>query len=288
MSDWIEQLERLTRLHKDGALTDAEFTAQKSRLLEGQAAAASAEPAAPAQPAAPVTPGYDDGYDAPAHPRWPLFAGIGAVVAVVIGGAAWFGAGIIPDSGLSQPGAVATASAAGAELATDAATQAPTPVALDGTLAFSSPSLCQAGDTLERVYKKLEAGMDLGSGRGLTVALDAYDEPLPITAKNGKDKDGAETASAEVRFPAETTWHGLKLSRVTTSRFYPPETDGSDTRTVNFLEPPEKVKKVLARLGFGVPVTPDYAPIDSGEGCGGAMQIEKRDGGSALVCTWGC
>lgn len=287
MSDWIEQLERLTRLHKDGALTDAEFAAQKARVLEGQAAA-EAQQADSAQPAAPVAAGYEGGYETSARPRWPLLAGIGAVVAVVIGGAAWFGAGIVPDSGLTQPGAVATASSSGAELATDAATPAPTPVALDGTLAFSSASLCQAGDTLERVYKKLEAGMDLGSGRGLTVALDAYDTPLSITGKNGKDKDGAETASAEVRFPAETSWHGLKLSRITTSRYYPPESDGSDTRTVNFLEPPEKVKKTLARLGFGVPVAPDYAPIDSGEGCGGAMQIEKRDGGSALVCTWGC
>jgi Short C-terminal domain len=283
MSDWIEQLERLTRLHKDGALTDAEFAAQKARLLEGQAAAAQSAPAQ-SQSAAPV---YTDFDEEPARPRWPLFAGIGAVLIAVVAGAAWFGSGIVPDNGLTQPGPVVTASA-GAEVATDAATEAPTPVALDGTLAFSSPSLCQSGDTLERVYKKLEAGMDLGSGRGLTVALDAFDTPLPITAKNGKDKDGAAIASAELRFPAETTWHGLKLSRLTTSRYYPPETDGSDTRTVNFLEPPEKVKKTLARLGFGVPVTPDYAPIDSGEGCGGAMQIETRAGGSALVCTWGC
>lgn len=290
MSDWIEQLERLTRLHKDGALTDEEFALQKARLLEGQAAAAGRETAAaePAPAAMASAPGEGSYYEEPVRPRWPLFAGIGVVVVAVVAGAAWFGSGIVPDSGLTQPGPAATATVAGADVATDAATEAPVPVALDGTLAFASPSLCQAGDTLERVYKKLEAGMDLGSGRGLTVALDAYDTPLPITAKNGKDKDGAETASAELRFPATTTWHGLKLSRITSSRYYPPETDGSDTRTVNFLEPPEKVKRTLARLGFGVPVTPDYAPIDSGEGCGGAMQIEKRDGGSALVCTWGC
>ena len=33
MSDWIDQLERLTRLHQSGALTDAEFEAEKARLL---------------------------------------------------------------------------------------------------------------------------------------------------------------------------------------------------------------------------------------------------------------
>jgi hypothetical protein len=130
--------------------------------------------------------------------------------------------------------------------------------------------------------------MNLGSGRGLTVTLDAFETPLQIAAKSGKDKDGAETANADVRFPAETSWHGLRLSRITASRLYPPESDGSDTRTFNFLEAPDKVRKTLARIGFGVPVAPDYAPIDQGEGCGGSMQIEQRDGGSALVCTWGC
>lgn len=32
-SDRLEQLERLTRLHRDGALTDAEFAAEKARIL---------------------------------------------------------------------------------------------------------------------------------------------------------------------------------------------------------------------------------------------------------------
>ncbi len=277
MSDWIEQLERLTRLHKDGALTDAEFAAQKAKLLDGQSA-----PTAPV----PVEEAYFE--EQPTGSRWPLYGGIAAVVALVIAGAAWFGSGIVPDSQLTQPGAIATAAPAASDLATETGAPEPVPVALDGTLAFSAPSLCQAGDTLERVYKKLEAGMDLGSGSGLTVALDAYDTALQITAKSGKDKDGATTASADVRFPAETTWHGLKLSRITTSRYYPPESDGTDTRTVNFLEAPDKVRKTLVRLGFGVPVAPDYAAIDGGEGCGGSMQIEKRDGGSALVCSWGC
>ncbi|HQA18063.1 MAG TPA: SHOCT domain-containing protein [Novosphingobium sp.] len=294
MSDWIEQLERLTRLHKDGALTDEEFAVQKARLLEAKDAPAQPAPM-PEPPQAPVpsaTPAYtaEPVYEpepAPQKSRVSLFVGLGVVAAGILGAAAWYGSRAVPDDQLVAAGAVASASPSGAELATDAPEPTPTPVALDGSLAFASPSQCQAGDTLEKVYKKLEAGMDLGSGRGLTVALDAFESPLAITAKSGKDKDEVDTASAEIRFPAETTWHGLKLSRVTASRYYPPESDGSDSRTLNFLEPPEKVRKTLARLGFGVPVAPDYAPLEN-EACGGSMQIEKRDGGSALVCTWGC
>jgi hypothetical protein len=291
MSDWIEQLERLTRLHKDGALTDEEFAVQKARVLEGQTAAPpQIEPAQPtAEPAAIEPAALADDYDVPAGPRWPLFAGIAAILAVVIAGAAWFGSGIVPDRELTKTPVLSAPSPAAADFATESSAAEATPVALDGTLAFASPSLCQAGDTLERVYKKLEAGMDLGSGRGLTVALDAYEVPLQITAKSAKDKDGGQSSSAEVRFPEATTWHGLKLSRITTSRFYPPESDSSDTRTFNFLETPDKLRRTLARLGFGVPVAPDYASIEGGEeSCGGSMQIETRAGGSALVCTWGC
>lgn len=279
MSDWIELLERLTRLHKDGALTDAEFAEQKAKLLEG-GDAVSASPA----PADHV----NEMAQEPPRSRGLLFGGLGLGAALVVGAAAWYGSGAVPDSELANGGTAATVAATDAAFATEAPSPTPTPAVIDGTLAFASPSSCDAGETLERVYKKLEAGMDLGSGRGLSVALDAFDSPLAITAKSGTDKDGANTASAEIRFPAETSWHGLKLSRLTTSRYYPPETDGADTRTLNFLEPPEKVKKTLARLGFGAPIAPDYAAIEREGTCGGSMQIEKRDGGSALVCTWGC
>ncbi len=34
MSDWIEKLERITRLHQAGGLTDEEFSAQKARILD--------------------------------------------------------------------------------------------------------------------------------------------------------------------------------------------------------------------------------------------------------------
>ena len=276
MSDWIEQLERLNALHKSGALTDEEFAAQKARLLEAkdQAAAAPPEPEWEAEPAA-----------ASGVPKWAL---IGIPAAALLAGAAWFGSTLIgggPDPEISAS-ASATASDAALALATPSEA-APMPVALDGSLKFSSPSECEAGGALDAIYKKLDAAGELGSGKGMTVKLDAWDVPLAVTAKTTTDKDGIETRDASVKFPEATTWHGLKLSRLTTQTVIVPESDGGYTRTVNFLEPADKVQKALARLGFGAPKAPDYAEL-GGEGCGGSAQIVDIAGGSALSCSWGC
>jgi len=161
------------------------------------------------------------------------------------------------------------------------------PVALDGSLKFGSPSQCEASGALEAIYKKLDAAAELGSGKGMTVKLDAWDTPLALTAKSSTDKDGIETRDASVKFPEATTWHGLKLSRVTIQTVTVPDSDGSYSRTVNFLEPADKVQKTLARLGFGAPKAPDFAEL-SDDACGGGMQIISLDGGSALSCSWGC
>lgn len=45
MSDWIEQLERLTQLHRSGTLTDEEFSVQKALIL-GQVRQGASNPAA--------------------------------------------------------------------------------------------------------------------------------------------------------------------------------------------------------------------------------------------------
>jgi uncharacterized protein YecT (DUF1311 family) len=82
MSDWIEQLERLTRLNRDGALTDAEFAEQKARLLAAKSVAGSAPTPAPS---------YASYSDAPAPAEssgisltWLLVAALGAVLLGVL------------------------------------------------------------------------------------------------------------------------------------------------------------------------------------------------------------
>ena len=290
MADWIEQLERLTQLHKAGALTDAEFDGQKARILAGQDVAASAAPTpTPKTMPPPAAPVYQEPvYDEPVRGGVPKWALIGVPAALVVALAAWFGMSLVkpgPDKDIVS-GPSAGASDAAVALATPSA-EAALPVALDGTIKYAAADQCKAGPVLEAMYKKLDAAMDLGSGKGVSVKLDAWDAPLGVWAKSVTDQTEMNTADAAIKFPEGTTWHGLRLSRVTTHRVSPAESDSSYTRTISFLEPAGKVQKALARLGFGAPLEPDYSPIED-EACGGSAQVVSLNGGAALSCTWGC
>ena len=283
MADWIEQLERLTRLHTSGALTDAEFAAQKAKLLAAQDA-----PSAPPVSPTPVSE-WHDAQAAPerdgALPRWVVF-GVPALLVVAL--AAWFGSSLVspgPDKELA--GTPMVAASDGAVAMATPTQDAPLPVALDGTLAFAAPDQCKAGPVLEAIYKKLDAAMDLGSGKGVSVKLDAWDQPLGVWAKSVTDPSGMTTQDAAMKFPAASTWQGLRLSRVTAQRVSPADADGSYTRSLSFLETADKVQKTLARLGFAAPREPDYAPLQD-QGCGGSAQVVSLNGGAALTCTWGC
>lgn len=294
MADWIEQLERLSQLHKAGALTDAEFAAQKARVLastDAPTAAAGSDVPLVAEADAPVE-SWDTVTSAeePARGKAMKWALLALPVALVLAGAAWFGSTLV--GGKADPeltgASIATPVASDTDLASAAPSEeAALPAALDGSLAYAAPSNCKAGATLEAIYKKLDSAADLGSGKGITVKLDAFDNPLALNVKNSTDADGVETKHAWLRFPEGTTWHGLKLSRLTTTTTIVPESDGGYARTITFLEQPDKVRITLSRLGLGAPRAPDYAQL-SDAGCGGSMQITAIVGGSALVCNWGC
>lgn len=294
MADWIEQLERLSQLHKAGALTDDEFAAQKARVI----AAADAPVAAPLPDAAMGAEVDEPAADwdtvtyaeEPARGNAAKWALLALPVVLVLAGAAWFGSTLIAPK--SDPELTGGSSAA--PLASDfaLASAAPSaepalPAALDETLTYASASNCKAGGTLEAIYTKLDSAAGLGSGKGMTVKLDAIGDPLELKVKNGTDADGTETRHAWLRFPEGTTWHGLKLSRLTTTSTIVPESDGGYARTITFLDQPDKVRATLSRLGFGAPRAPAYADLRD-DGCGGSMQITAISGGSALTCNWGC
>jgi hypothetical protein len=293
MADWIEQLERLTQLHKAGALTDEEFAAQKARVLakaDAPDVPAAAAPVTPEVP--PEVPGWESitYSEEPARRSGMKWALLALPVALVLAGAAWFGSTLV--GGKADPelsgGAIATPVASDAALASAAPSEeAQMPAALDGSLTYANPGECEAGKTLEAIYAKLHSAGDLGSGKGITVTLDAFDTPLGIEAKSSVSADGISTRHAWLRFPAGTTWHGLKLSRLTSTQMTVPDSDGGYERAITFLEQPDKVRTTLARLGFGAPRAPDYAELEN-DGCGGSMQITAISGGSALTCNWGC
>lgn len=285
MADWIEKLERLNALHKAGALTDQEFAAQKAVLLADKEREAAVPPPPPAAPVYQETV-YDDAPPAGGVPKWAMI-GVPAVLVVAL--AAWFGASLVkpgPDKDIVA-GPSGVASDAVVAVATPTASAA-LPVALDGTLKFAAADQCKAGPVLEAMYKKMDAAMDLGSGKGVTVKLDAWDAPLSVWAKSVENASEMTTnQDAAVKFPDGATWHGLRLSRLTTHRSIPEGSDSTYVRTISFLEPADKVQKTLARLGFGAPREPDYSPLED-EACGGAAQVVSLNGGSALSCSWGC
>lgn len=295
MADWIEQLERLSQLHKAGALTDDEFAAQKARVL-----AAADAPAAAAAPDAPVLAEADEPAESwdtvtyaeePARGKALKWALLALPVALVLAGAAWFGSTLIgPNSDPELTGGAGAAPLASDVAAASAAPseEAALPASLDETLTYASASNCKAAGALEAIYKKLDSAAGLGSGKGITVRLDGFDNPLALEVKNGTDADGTETRHAWLRFPANTTWHGLKLSRLTLTNTLVPESDaGAYEQTMTFLDQPDKVRSTLDRLGFGAPRAPDISEL-SDQDCKGSMQIVAISGGSALVCSWSC
>lgn len=295
MPDWIEQLERLTQLHKAGALTDDEFATQKARVLAlADAPAAAAAPEAPEEAAEADEAEAD--WDTATHAEQPArstaakWALLAVPVAMLLAAAAWFGATLVgPKADPELTGAAGAAPLASdvAVASTAPSEDAPLPAALGETLTYASASNCKAAGTLEAIYKKLDSAAELGSGKGITVSLGAFADPLALNVKNSTDADGTETKHAWLRFPEGTTWHGLKLSRVTTTTTIVPQSDGGYARAITFLDQPDKVRTTLARLGFGAPRAPDYATLTD-NGCGGSMQIVAISGGSALTCNWGC
>ena len=271
--DRIERLEALSRLRKEGVLDD-EFAREKRRILD-----------------------EDIGDGAVDSRTWrkPVLA---IVAVLALAGSAWFANGLATPEASPERDAVAQVAGADASSsrgdtaalpASPAPTPSPTadPAVLDDAIAFASPSQCIAGDTLQRIYAKLDRAREGGVPQN--VKLDAFARPLNVSARSGKDAEGGWSGTAALRLPEATTWHGLRISRITAAWTRPPETDSVYDRSITFLEPPARVVGTLNRLGFKAVVAPGYSELpDTYNSCGGAMNVEARPGGSALSCGWGC
>jgi hypothetical protein len=274
MTEWMIKLGQAKKLLDAGALTPEEFDRRKSFLLPSIAAITDDSPA------------HEDGFATPIDSRWKwIVAGVG----VACLGLATYSVQFPAFSG-ARPAPAKTEEfipqTTPGPSATPTMAKAPAAIDLNETLRFASPSECKAGDTLERIFAKFDTAMEKGS-RGLLVQLDAFPNGLPVSAQSNTDHEGGHSASAEIKFPAGTTWHGLRLSRLTAERISPPESDSTYGRTLNFLEPASKVQKTLNAMGFDVKRAPDYVEL-ADDVCGGSMQIVPLPGGSALTCGWGC
>lgn len=273
MPDWMSKLEQAKRLLDSGALNQDEFEREKARILA-------------AEPASLIEIDEQDHFGG--RRKRNVLASV-ALLGILLAAYWLWGYGQMAepsdDYAFSIP-SVAQAAIEATEEATDVPTDVPTD--LSAALIFSVPSQCTAAGTLERVYAKLDSAMDSQS-RSETVKLDEFAEAMKVSVEQSKDDEDVLTQAAEIKFNGEVIWNGLKLSRIKTRLFAPPESDSSYTRMITFREEPDTVRRALRGIGMGVPLDPGYAELNgNGNSCGGSMTIETISGGSALRCTWGC
>ena len=105
--------------------------------------------------------------------------------------------------------------------------------------------------------------------------------------------NGGHEYRSHARLPDGTTWQGLPLTELWVEFIAPPETDSLYRRGLAFAATPERVRAVLAANGHDVPVSPRFRELDelaffAAATCGGAILIEPRAEGAALVCERGC
>ena len=154
---------------------------------------------------------------------------------------------------------------------------------------FENASMCVFDKaTTDAMEKMLEWDWEnLKASHASSVTIGA--QRLPVRVKEETDQTFANSRIIEssVRFPDNSKWNGLELSRLIVGVGYYPESDGYNSRGISFLNSPTEVQDALGEQGIYLPIAPDYLSIDDG-GCGGSIQIQSLDGGAAVSCGFGC
>lgn len=286
MESQLEQLERLSRLREQGALTPEEFLAEKARLLGTGDMQTPVEHAEGNINTAPPR------YDAPRRRHHAIIIAASVVAVAAFGvGAAYYALNQAEAPGpqaqakpTSQP-AIAIASPPRMP-----ATQESSPVALEDDLRFSDPANCQVSATTEGLFNRIltPPNGDIAniSGKSIQVGTDRIDV-TPVLSKAAGDSEGETVFEGVAHVPQPATWHGLRVSSMAASLYVVPEADSTYTRQIRLLDDPDTVRLTLNKLGFNIPQPPDYSELHD-DSCGGSMQVVEIARGSALQCSWGC
>ena len=293
MDDWIEKLEQLTRLRQSNALTDQEFESEKLTIL--------ANANSPRDPTvAPIEDSegsFLDPYNGQtfieritAHPK------LLALAAVISLGAlgSMVALNFYPHNDLEPPKSNRSVTVATpAEIRTTKPIKAaiPAPLNLDAELSFSDAANCKASPKLDATFEKMlsrASNSDKFTSRPIVLGQSGLRlSPVFKSTMDSGENQGAMTSEASVRLPQSTFWHGLRVSRLIASYYDVPDSDGSYTRKITFIETTGRVREALNQSGFKLPASPKSAELDDGV-CGGSMEIVPVPGGSALQCGWGC
>lgn len=261
MIDRLEALEQLGRLRDQRVLTEAEFEAEKARLL--------AQPDSPPQAAAaaplplmdyPTPPPARELFSKPS--TWIVIA---ALLATAIGG--YIGLSSTTIMKKKKDGPKAGAQAGGSDVADPAAR-------LSAILKFDKPAECAPANDLAAVFADLRALEPAATAKSVTIGLNG-----PTFAA---DVLRAGQGNATIaRMAVSGTMEGLRVNELRTTRF-----DGSDAEVIQirFSESPDRVRGRLNEAGFSIAKPNELKTVDLEGGRGLAYGVESVTGGTALTC----
>lgn len=284
MDNPLEQLERLARLRAQGALSDAEFDAEKARLLGGG-------------DHKPPSPGPSPSMTSTAHVRAPRTAlrrfvivmGLLSATAVVAGGIALYALRETTPTLPKQPAPAVARRDAPAPPPRQRAAEQP-PLVLNDDLQFSDPGNCKASSGTDALFNRILTPPDGDvaniSSKPIRVGADRREVQSVLTRTQGENA-GEQIFEGTAELPQPASWRGLRVTGIAASLYVIPEADSTYTRQIRFLDDPATVQAALGQMGFVIPREQGYAELHD-DSCGGSMQIVAFNGGSALQCSWGC
>lgn len=265
----MSNIERAKKLLDAGALTTEEFEQEKARLLRNGGMVDTPEEAGATG----------------SNPRRTIAVAVAAVIGLLVSGWIWLNTGhgeSTADSAFVLP-TLAEPSSDPEQVIAQATETAPAD--LTDTLQFADAAQCKAGRALEQAFAKLDKARENASTSD-SITVDGIPDALQVAVSNETTATGDVDQSSEIRFD-QATWNGLRLSRIRTHLYAPPESDSSYSRIFTFREEPSSVKRALDMAGFNAPMSPSYSEL-SDDACGGSMYLEAVPGGTALTCSWGC
>ena len=256
MDERLEALERLASLRERNVLTEAEYEIEKSRLLGGQS----------------IYDRKDDPAELDAgctnRKRWALG---GILTLIAIGGGVMFAAS--PSGETLKGMGTGTRDAQ----AIKGAKQAQAPIRLSAILKFEDAHECRPADELQTLLSDMRSLNPNDDPGTITVGVDG-----PAVQPTVQDASGEGASAVIAQLIAPSTWQGLRVSEIRTTRFADSEIE---TFQIRFKEAPERVRRKLNDAGFELPELGKLATREREDGHTLALGLERTEGATTLLCS---
>jgi hypothetical protein len=188
----------------------------------------------------------------------------GAILVAILAAAAWLL--------LRQPDVHAPATPA----ATTASPAGPSrPKDLSALLRFEDPATCKTNETLEAIFETLLKWNPASPETGRAVQVPGFAQPIMPTQLR---RASAVGTSNETILPLHGEWLGLNVTSLAVDAA---EESDNIADQIRFSDSPARVRAVLNRHGFDLPVPGEFRRTNPEFG---SIMILEADSGSALSC----